>query len=467
LREHSLWELHESTNRLVRGAHDVFYSHGLHLPRLRERGGRVERGVGSGSEHSAGRPRQRQKEQRQKKAGRPSREEGGRLGREVKALRALRGFEVTPAQLAEIVRVARHTAAKSGKREPAKASGAYIDALAELREALIANDEAKIEALKERVDDLQAKESPDLDDDIELSDSAEIEAGRLLNLLTPQQIVAYADSLADDLPEPVQSIVDGLEDGRGLKAEEWQAARDELAERVSWLVCGISGEKTAKLEQDVSAFLDRKHGEQGNSGDREGEIRKLVGSPGPVILLSNVLEHDLAELLSNPHLGAVTKACLRGRGAQLASTDEPVRPPVVRREKKEKKGPEAPPPAGKPAGAKDAAVADLGDVLKSPEKYDDQDVKFENVTITGTAQGTRENFLWLEVKTPSGVVAPAAMRGQKVTIIATKGQLPESVTQLKPGAAVTATLVCHVKAVPSGKHWNARVRRIHVHEAKE
>ena len=243
-------------------------------------------------------------------------------------------MEATPAQLAEIVRIARHTATKSGKREPAKASGAYRDALAELREALIANDEAKIEALKERVDDLQAKESPDLDDDIGISDAAEIEAGRLLNLLSPQQIVAYADSLADDLPEPVQSIVDGLEDGRELKGEQWQAARDELAERVSWLVSGISGEKTAKLEQDVAAFLDRKHGEQGNSGDRESEIRKLVGSPGPIVLLSNVLEHDLAELLSNPHLEGVTKACLRGRGgARLAAMDEPVRGgrPVERR----------------------------------------------------------------------------------------------------------------------------------------
>ena len=89
------------------------------------------------------------------------------------------------------------------------------------------------------------------------------------------------------------------------------------------------------------------------------------------------------------------------------------------------------------------------------------------MTITGTAPGRVENFVWLEVKTPSGVVVPAAMRGQKVTIIITKGQLPESVAELKPGAAVTATLVCHVKAVPSGKHWNARVRRIHVHVAKE
>jgi hypothetical protein len=191
------------------------------------------------------------------------------LSMEVKALRALRGLEASPAQLAEIARIAKNTAAKPGKREPAKAAGAYVDALAELRDALIANDEAKIEMLKEKVDDLQEKVSPDLDDDIEISDAAEIEAGRVLNLLRPQQIVAYADSLADDLPEPVQSIVDGLDDGRELKGAEWQAARDELADRISWLVCGMNGEKTSKLEEEVAAYLDRKHGEQRNSGDRE------------------------------------------------------------------------------------------------------------------------------------------------------------------------------------------------------
>ena len=237
------------------------------------------------------------------------------ISMEVKAFRTLRGLKATPLQLTRIARLAKNTVGKPSKREPAKTTNSYIDTLTELREALIVNDEDKIESLKEKLDDLEAKDAPDLDDDIEITDAAEIEAARLLDIFGPRQIAAYIDLLGDDLPDPVQSIVDGLDEGRPLKGQEWQSARDELAERIAWVVCGMNGENLAKLEERISRFLDRKHGEEGKSGDRESEIRKLVEAPGPLVLLKNVLEHDLAELLSNPQLPRATRECLRGQGA--------------------------------------------------------------------------------------------------------------------------------------------------------
>jgi hypothetical protein len=383
------------------------------------------------------------------------------LSMEVKALRVLRGLQATPAQIAEVARTGKKTGGKRAQREPAKAANSYVDALKELRNNLVANDEEKIEAAREKVEDLEEKESPDIDDTIEISDAAEIEAVRLLNLFSPQQVGAYADNLGDDFPDPVKAIADALDQSRDLKGDEWKAMRDDLADKISWLVGGLNGEKTLKIEQDVSKYLDQKHKDGGKAND--AEIRQLMGSPGPIVLLKNVVEHDLAELLSNSQLGVATRACLHGHGAAVAAEEEPQAPPA----RKPRREPEAGPPAARPHKAEHkATVADLDEVLKSPDHYDDQNLKFENVTITGTAQARLPNMLWLEVKSGSGETVRAALRGQKLTFVIAKAAVPESITQMTPGTAVPATLVCHVKGGGQPKHWMARVQHIEVRPPK-
>lgn len=395
-----------------------------------------------------------------------------RLSMEFKALRALRNFEATPDQISEIARIAKNTVGTASKREPAKAAKAYIETLKQLRDALAKNDEQRIEALQQKLDGLEEKEPPDLDDEIDITDAAEIEVQHLLNMFSPQQVVAYADSLGDELPDPVQLIVDGIDDGRELKGDEWNSTRDEVAEKVSWLVCGLNGEKALKLEEDVSKFLDRKHSGTGKSNERESEIRKLIGSPGPVVLLNNVLEHDLAVLLSNPQLVQATKACLRHEGTQVAAAEKP----VIQSAQKQKHVSQSPPSTGKSESSGDssksgksrqpAAFAELDDVLKSPEKYDGRDLKFENVTITGTAPGRQEKFLWLEIKSGSGKVVPAARKGQPLTFIIAKADTPETIALMKPDTSVSATLICHFGSSNTGKHWDVRVRRIKVQAGK-
>ena len=391
---------------------------------------------------------------------------------EFKALRTLRNLEATPAQLAEIARLAKTTIGKADKREPAKAATAYIDTLTKLREALVKNDEEKIETLEAKLDELREKDPPDLDDDVDITDAAEIEVQRLLNLFSPQQVVAYAESLGDDFPDPVQLILDGIEDGRELKKEEWEPTRDELAEKISWLVCGLNGENALKLEEQVSTFLDRKHNGKGKSGAKEVEIRKLLGSPGPFVLLNNILEHDLAVLLSNAQLKEATRACLRGQGRQIADAEKP----NPQAPQKHKKAAEAASPAGKSGDSKKTAksgkptpkatVADLDEVLKSPEEFDGQELKFENVTISGTAPGKQDKFLLLEIKTGSGKVVHAATRGQKLTFFIAKADAPESIAQMKPETSVSATLTCHIGSSNKGKHWDAKVRHIKVQANK-
>jgi hypothetical protein len=395
-----------------------------------------------------------------------------RLSLEYKALRALRNLEATPAQISEIARIGKKTAAKPHKRDPAKAANNYVATLTELRDALVKDDEQKIESLQAKLDGLRDKEPPDLDDEIEITDAAELEVQRLLNMLSPQQVVAYADSLGDELPDPVDLIQDGLEEGRELKGAEWESTRDELAEKVSWLVGGLNGENTSKIEEQVTKYLDSKHSAAGKPGDLESEIRKLVGSPGPIVVLNNILEHDLAVLLSNPQLEHATRACLRGQNTQLASAEKPI---TKAAKQHTSDAPSAPPTAksgksnksdksGKPAPK--PTPADLDEVLKSPDKYEGQFLKFAGVTITGTGQGKQENFLWLAIKTGSGKVVPAQMQGQSLTFVMAKADAPKSLAELKPEMPISATLTCHIIGGAKGKHWNARVRHINVQPQK-
>ena len=185
-----------------------------------------------------GRPKAQKDSAAAKNESKPVVADANLLSLEVKALRILRGLEATPHQLSEIARTAKTTAGSPGNREPAKASGAYVEALAQMRRALVAKDDDKIDKLRTQFDELEDKNPPDLDDGVEITDGAEIEAVRMLNIFSPQQIVDYAQSLDDDFPNPVQLILEGLQEGRSLKKEEWETARNKIAEEVAWLVCG-------------------------------------------------------------------------------------------------------------------------------------------------------------------------------------------------------------------------------------
>jgi hypothetical protein len=385
------------------------------------------------------------------------------LSMELKALRILRGFEATPHQLNVIARTAKTTAGSPGNRDAARASAPYVEALVQMRHAFIANDEDQIEKLHTKLDELEEKNPPDLDDQVELTDGAEIEAVRLLNIFSPQQIVAYAQSLEDEFPDPVQLIVEGLDDGRGLKKEEWETARNKIADEVGWLICGMQGEKASKLEEQVSAYLDQKHAEEVKGGNREAEVRKLLGSPGPVVVLKNVMEHTLAELLSNPQVEKAARDCLRqgphavAQDAPHNAGEKPVEPPHrgPRNDAAPPRRPEPRPPAPM------AKRVELDDVLKSPEEYEGQQLKFD-VTVTGTAQARLPANLWLAVKSGSGTVVPAALRGQKLTFVVAKGNAPDAIKEMNEGGTVSVSLTCTIRRDGKNEHWSAFVRSVEV-----
>ncbi len=95
-----------------------------------------------------------------KKGPKPAPADPNVLSMELKALRILRALEATPHQISEVARTAKKTAGKPGQREPAKVSDGYVEAMVQMRRALVTNDADKIEQLRTQFDQLEEKVSP-------------------------------------------------------------------------------------------------------------------------------------------------------------------------------------------------------------------------------------------------------------------------------------------------------------------
>lgn len=253
-----------------------------------------------------------QKQQGQKKGN----AEPNLLSMEVQALETLANLKATAPQLKWIAQMAKVTKAKMETRDPAKVGSEYVSVLKNLRDALLANNEDEIEKLHEQLEKIAEKTPPDLDDGFDITDAARREVEVLYKMLSPRQLVIYADSYGDELPDPIEIIRSGLQDTQMLKGKEWDEARDDLVEDVAWLVGGLDRSKTVKLRSDVTAFLNRQHGKAFKPGELEPKIRQVVGTPDPVILLRNLLKHDLALLLSNPQLDKAVQGMLEKRKEQ-------------------------------------------------------------------------------------------------------------------------------------------------------
>src|SRR5262249_55497143 len=119
-----------------------------------------------------------------------------------------------------------------------------------------------------------------------------------------------------DAPDPVESLLDALDAVRSLKADEWKALRQDLADQVGRLVAGLDadkatavGDRAVQLLIRVRALKEAEFKEQ--RAELEKEARQLAGEAGPLDVLRHLAEYALAELLSNPRLGQALTARLR------------------------------------------------------------------------------------------------------------------------------------------------------------
>jgi hypothetical protein len=248
-----------------------------------------------------------------KKAGKPSASD---LSLEVAALRTLHYLKATPAQVQALQKLSRDAAREKKKRE-SKASAEYVQALADLRDALVEDDDDdQIDNLEEQLEQLTRKEKPELDHAIETTPTARKRAAEALRLFRATQVASFIAAYADEVSDPLETLLDALVQVRKLPLEEWKEKRDDWADTISQLVAGADAAKSTKSREEILALLgkarslDAKEVET-KQPELERQARAIVGDLGPTDVLRNIMENTLAELLSNPRLGPVLEAKLK------------------------------------------------------------------------------------------------------------------------------------------------------------
>ncbi|HVS34085.1 MAG TPA: hypothetical protein VMS17_00790 [Gemmataceae bacterium] len=238
-----------------------------------------------------------------------------KLSMEVDALRLLYAFDFTAEQRADLEKRAKETMEPARKRKTSKVSDDYYQALSELHDALAAaSDDDAIDAKEDALDAIEEKESPELDDDVKLTDAARKQAGEVLHGLKASQLTTFVDRQdLEEAPDPKELLVKALPEVRGLKRDEWKEKREEIAEEVSQALAGADADKAEKVSDRVVALLSRTHAMSekdfsAKKADLEKIANDIAGGAGPDEVLKNRAEHALAELLSNPRLAEALKA---------------------------------------------------------------------------------------------------------------------------------------------------------------
>ncbi len=173
------------------------------------------------------------------------------------------------------------------------------------------NHEGRIRELSDQLDDITKDEQPELDDAIEITDPARKKTHRLLLYFDANRTVPYLSAYGKEFPDPfllMLSSIGSAPHSTRPSDEDWPGIRDFVIKEVSWQVGGLNLEKQEQVGAQVSEFLDKtrklsepelkKGGLPG--GKMKREIGKIVNVVDCTDIIRNVLQQDLAELLSNP-----------------------------------------------------------------------------------------------------------------------------------------------------------------------
>ncbi len=238
----------------------------------------------------------------------------GELYADIAVLNVLHILQPTPAQLQALRAAAPKTMQKPPPKKLLKVSEKLRVTMLALREALVADDEQKIDEQFTRYDELREKEQIDFDE-VEISDAARELAPELVRTLSARQLALYSASAAEFL-DPVGLILQTLEEGRKLRGRRWQQLREDTAYQVGYLLAGLDTQAEEKMRQRVETLLNQAHKLNNREyarqkDDLENQARALLGKLGPADVLRHFMERTIAELLSSHRLEAALE--LRAR----------------------------------------------------------------------------------------------------------------------------------------------------------
>lgn len=239
------------------------------------------------------------------------------LSLRVQAMESIYEFDLSDAQLSAL-RAAATGAAQAKQRTAAKSTPKLVEILQGLQAALAKQDAEKVQDLRPQVDEAQTDEAVELDDDVVATDAARAKAPGIAKQLKASQIAAYLAEHADEVADPVEQLMDALNDVRDPDAEGADEEMQATAEEVGQLVAGSDAAKSKRVTEQALAWLKANKGltddQFASRHDAlEASAKKLVGDVSPIQVLSNWLDGEIAELLSNPQLPAAIDAMVAGR----------------------------------------------------------------------------------------------------------------------------------------------------------
>jgi hypothetical protein len=239
------------------------------------------------------------------------------LSQEVAALQTLYLLDVTRPQLELLRKMASETAGKPTKAAEPKAGPKVRQMLVDLRAALVeAKNDDRIGDLIDKYYDLRQADKTEIDDSVDITDDAIRRVPEALRLLTPKQAAAYLGNFADNIADPLARILDAMDAVRRLPGDMELDYTDEVAAEVSQLLAGLDDEKGGHISRQVGQLLIVAHSLKDadyktQKPDLEKRARRIVGDVGPTDVLRHVLEHALAELLSNPQVAVALESRLK------------------------------------------------------------------------------------------------------------------------------------------------------------
>lgn len=240
------------------------------------------------------------------RAATPKAKEAENLELQVAALNKLHELELTGEQLAALEKVAAQVTAD--KSAAARKIGApYSAALTAVRDAMLEGDEAKIVEAEDKLDELRESKNIDPQEEVEITDSARKQAPAALNVLTATQIAGYLAQHSDDVPDALQTMMDAIDESRGMADADYMALRTEAVSQVGLLVGGLTVAAQEAIAKRVGEWLDRARAMneadiKSKHAQLEASAKQIIGKADPMQQLRHWLEREMADLLSNPEL---------------------------------------------------------------------------------------------------------------------------------------------------------------------
>jgi hypothetical protein len=231
------------------------------------------------------------------------------LNLRILALRAIHELDLNAEQISFLRLVATHTAGTPATHPGGQAGEKLRAAMIELHDALASADENRVAEAKSAVEDARDEDDDaTFDETIVLTPNAAPHVDEVMKLLRSSQIAAYIGEHADEIGDPVELLVDGLDKARMDGDDDWEADRDDIIRDVATLAVGFRDDKGAKkLKDRVRDYLQKARKMPAAEFDAkrdelEKEAQKVVGTNHPLDCIKHWMETELAELLSNPQL---------------------------------------------------------------------------------------------------------------------------------------------------------------------